>query len=135
MLSGEVTTEEYEVQEVTYSIHTKRGADESHPKSMRVEYQTALYCWQSEWVCPEHTGYAQHKFEAWWQKRSNWPVPVTTADAVRIAREGGLAKTRKITVRSIAGEKYDRIVGYRLGPKPADGCDREGYVLTEAIPF
>jgi len=51
------------------------------------------------------------------------------------ARAGGLCETLSITVRHVSGEKYGRIVGYRLGPKPANGCDREGYVLTEEVPF
>jgi hypothetical protein len=37
---------------------------------------------------------------------------------VEIAEGGGLAHTEKITVRSIAGEKYDRIVRHKLGPLP-----------------
>jgi hypothetical protein len=35
-----------------------------------------------------------------------------------IAEAGGVAWTEKIVVRTVAGEKYDRIVGYTLGPKP-----------------
>ncbi len=31
---------------------------------------------------------------------------------------GALAETRQITVRSVAGEKYDSIVNYKLGDKP-----------------
>jgi hypothetical protein len=63
-------------------------------------------------------------------------VPDTVEGAVEIAGKGGLCETLSITVRSVEGEKYDRIVGYKLGPKPTAFCDREGYVLSEEeIPF
>ncbi len=85
---------------------------------MRVEYRTGFRHWQSEWICLEHTGYARHKAEAWWKKRSGEPVPDTAEEAVAIAEEGGLAQTLAIQVKSVAGEKYDRIIGYQLGEKP-----------------
>ena len=63
-------------------------------------------------------GYARQKAIAWWRRHSPDPVPDTAERAVEIAEGGGVAHTEKITVRSIAGEKYDRIVGYKLGPMP-----------------
>ena len=39
VLSGQVTNTVYEVQDVTYYVHTKRGAGADTPKTMRVEYQ------------------------------------------------------------------------------------------------
>jgi DNA repair protein RadD len=45
-------------------------------------------------------------------------VPDTAERAVEIAGGGGLAHTERITVRSIAGQKYDRIVAHKLGPLP-----------------
>jgi len=135
VLSGEVSITEHEVEEVYYSVHRKRGAPEDHPRTMRVEYRIGFGRWQSEFICFEHTGYARRKAELWWRQRTDWPVPETAEEAVEIAQAGGLCETLSITVRHVSGEKYDRIVGYRLGPKPANGCNREGYVLTEAIPF
>ena len=81
---------------------------------MRVEYRIGFRYWQSEWICFEHAGYARHKAEAWWKKRSNEPVPDTAEQAVAIAEEGGLAATLAVTIKSVSGEKYDRIVGYQL---------------------
>ncbi|MBR4170793.1 MAG: hypothetical protein IKR48_03995, partial [Kiritimatiellae bacterium] len=46
------------------------------------------------------------------------PVPHSAAEAVRLAREGYLAETKKITVRSTAGEKFETITKYELGPRP-----------------
>ena len=124
ILSGEVTITEYKVQDVYYAVHTKRGAPPDAPKTMRVDYRVGLDHWQSEWICFEHTGYARQKAVQWWQKRSPDPVPDTAERAVEVANAGGVAFTEKITVRSVAGEKYDRIVGYQLGPmpEPVDAC-------------
>ena len=44
--------------------------------------------------------------------------PIRAERAVEIAEGGGVAFTEKITVRNIAGEKYDRVIGYKLGPLP-----------------
>ena len=46
------------------------------------------------------------------------PVPATAAEAVEIAKAGGLAATKSITVRSVSGEEYDRITDHELGPIP-----------------
>ena len=69
-------------------------------------------------MCFEHEGYAREKAVAWWTKRSPDPVPDTAERAVEIAQGGGVATTRSITVRTVAGEQYDRIVDYELGPMP-----------------
>jgi DNA repair protein RadD len=136
ILSGEATTTEHAIQEVFYSVHQKRDAPDDHPKTMRVEYRVGWQQWQSEFICFEHTGWARVKGESWWRERSDWPVPDTVEEAVEIAGKGGLCETLSITVRSVEGEKYDRIVGYKLGPKPTAYCDREGYVLSDKeIPF
>jgi len=125
ILSGEVTETDCEVSEVYYSVHVKRDAPEDHPHSMRVDYRCGFNEYHSEWVCFEHTGYARAKAEAWWRARSNEPVPSTVEEAVDICEEGGIAPTLAITVRSVSGEKFDRITNYQLGPIPPrlDGSD------------
>jgi len=113
-------------------------------KTMRVDYRVGLSEWQSEWVCFEHTGYARAKAEAWWRERSREPVPETAAEAVAIAEAGGVADALAITIRSVAGEKYDRIVGYRLAARPQrldstderETQDMPDYVFAEDdLPF
>jgi len=118
ILSGEVTETDYDVQDVYFSVHIKRDAPEDHPRSMRVDYRVGFNDYRSEWVCFEHTGYARAKAEAWWRARSNAPVPDTAEHAVELAEAGALAETKTITVRSVTGEKYDRITDYELGDKP-----------------
>jgi len=125
VLSGQAEDADYPVMDVQYSVHVKRDAPEDAPRTMRVEYRIGFNGWQSEWVCFEHTGYARAKAEAWWRQRSNEPVPSTADDAVALCEAGGVCETKAITVRHVSGEKYDRIIGCRLGPKPPrlDGRD------------
>ena len=118
ILSGQVTDIEYQVRDTAYGVHTKRGAPADAPKTLRVDYRLGLNHWQSEFICFEHDGYARQKAVAWWKRRSPDPVPDTAERAVEIAEGGGLAHTLQITVRNVVGEKYDRIVGYQLGPIP-----------------
>lgn len=118
VLSGQVTDCEYEVRDITYSVHTKKDADESVPKTLRVDYRLGLDYWVSEWICFEHTGWARRKAEQWWKARSPDPPPDTAQEAVDLANNGALAHTEFVTVRSIAGEKFERIHSCKLGPKP-----------------
>jgi len=118
ILSGQVTTTTYEVQDISYSVHVKRGADEDAPRTLRVDYLVGWNLYKSEWICLEHSGYARGKAVAWWKRRSSDPVPTTIERAVQIALGGGLAITNAITVRSVSGEQYERIIDYQLGPMP-----------------
>jgi len=127
ILSGEVAETEHEVTEVFFNVHQKRDAPDDHPRTMRIDYRVGLNDFHSEWVCPEHArgGYARQKFEAWWRTRSNEPPPESAQDAVDLADSGALAETKTITVRSVTGERFDRIINYQLGPVPPrmDGSD------------
>jgi len=84
VLSGEVVETAYPVRDVFYSVHQKQGADESAPRTMRVDYKIGFHRYKSEWVCFEHTGYARWKAEMWWRARSLDPVPTTAQQAVDI---------------------------------------------------
>ena len=66
--------------------------------------------------------------------RSPDPVPDSAERAVEIAEGGGVAYSEKITVRSIVGEKYDRIIAHQLGPMPVPTCETNDYDKHE-IPF
>ena len=121
--------------DVVYHVHTKRGADESTPKTMRVEYRLGLDYWVSEWVCVEHTGYARQKAIQWWRKRSADPVPDSSQEAVDIANAGGVAAPAAVVVRSVAGEKYDRIARHTLGPIPESVDVTAIAVDLEEVPF
>jgi DNA repair protein RadD len=118
ILSGEEVVEERAVQDVLYGVHAKRGAPANHPKTLRVDYQLGFNDFISEWVCPEHTGYARWKFEKWWKARSDVPPPATAEEAAALANDGLLAPTLSVTVRTTAGDKFGQVVRYALGPKP-----------------
>lgn len=134
ILSGQVTDTKYEVIDISYSVHTKRDAPPDAPKSMRVDYRLGLSHWQSEFICVEHDGYARQKAESWWQRRSPDPVPDTAERAVEIAEAGGLCPTHGIAVRTVTGERFDRIVGYDLGARP-DAVPVGDVFAAEEVPF
>jgi DNA repair protein RadD len=81
-----------------------------HPgarRSVRVSYRVGAAEWVSEWICPEHTGYARQKAEQWMNARGynllsvddalgvEWPVP------------------ERIRIKS--GGKWPEVVDYALG--------------------
>jgi DNA repair protein RadD len=137
VLSGQVTITEYAVRDVFYAVHLKRDAPPDAPKTLRVEYGIGLGRYQKEWVCVEHRGYARQKAEAWWAARCAVPLPATAAEACRLANEGALTSPTHITVRTVSGEDFDRIVDYRLEPEPAarePDCD-EGEPVPSASVF
>jgi DNA repair protein RadD len=135
ILSGQVTISSYKVEDVFYGVHTKRGAPPDAPKTMRVDYRVSFNVYKSEWICFEHTGYARRRAEEWWQRRSPDPVPDTAERAVELAQCGALAPTRAITVRSVAGESFERIIDYELGPPPEAGEVVSDESLYGEIPF
>ena len=116
ILTGEVTDTEYDVEDIFYHVHVKRGAGEDAPRTMRIDYKVGFNEFKSEWVCPEHGGWAQTKFEKWWQLRSSDPVPDNADLAVRLAKAGGLASPEKIVVRKVGGERFERIIKHTLPP-------------------
>ena len=77
--------------ETYYGVHTKRGASEDDPKTLRVDYKVGWNQYKSEWVCFEHNGFARAKAVAWWRQCSPDPIPDTAERAVEIASGGGLA--------------------------------------------
>ena len=120
IISGETFYDDYKVLDVYYCVHEKRGADPDAPKTMRVDYQVGFNEFKSEWVCPEHTGYARGKFEKWWRERAalGCPMPRSAREAVSLANEGLLAAPESITVKTIAGERFERVTGFRLKERP-----------------
>jgi DNA repair protein RadD len=118
ILSGQVTTTKYRVEDTLYGVHIKRGASDDAPKTLRVDYRVGWHDYKSEWVCFEHEGYARQKAVAWWRRRSPDPVPESVERAIEIIEGGGLAPTLGITVRAVAGDPYERIIDYELGPMP-----------------
>jgi len=132
ILSGEIVVESYDVTDATFQVWTKRTAGPNDPRTVRITYRCttgetvpgtiydsgALYF--SEWVCPEHTGYARAKFEKWWTARasSEFPMPDRAEDVCEADFMGFLRKVKRITVKRVAGKNYPEIVGYEYGDFP-----------------
>lgn len=108
------------VSDVDYAVHIK-AADPPPPPTMRVRYYTGNLARKdySEWVCPEHGGFATEKFWRWWAKRGGtMPAPTTTQEAVDRARAGELRPVEAIVAEQDG--KFWRIKDARLGErKPA----------------
>jgi len=140
ILSDQASVNEYEVQEILYSVHSKKGAKAESPQTMRVQYKIGFGSYISEWICFEHTGFARHKAEVWWKQRSDSPVPDDSEMAVFFATNGRLREPVKITVKHIPGQKFDKIVGYKFDDPEIDNWqldqDVPEYVQADdSIPF
>lgn len=129
ILSGRVTKSRYEVGDICYAVHSKRGAPDTAPRTMRVDYGIGMMAWASEWVCFEHRGYARAKAEAWWRHRAGTSIPRTAAEAV--GRSGDLRVPSAIVIRSVSGEKFDRVVSYEWGEVPVAVDNTERIMLAE----
>ena len=138
IVSGEATDTTYTVFGIDYSVHQKFGASPGDPRTLRIDYTTGsgYQDTKSEWICPEHDGWARKKFEGWWAKRTDTPPPDSADEAVDFARAGGLLPCTEIFVRKVAGEKFDRIIKHTLAaqlPPPTvdvsrcEDCIHSGY--------
>lgn len=117
VLSGEITDDILPVESTDYAVHYKKG-DANAPPTMRVIYRVSAWESHSEWVCIEHKGWARKTAEKWWKARSEHPVPTTAKEATELANAGVLADPVKITLRSISGEKWPKVLSVECGPMP-----------------
>ena len=126
ILSGEVSVETFDVQRTEFRIWEKRGAPPGSPRTVRVTYWSDMLHGRSEWLCPEHTGFARAKFDKWWREHAaaGCPTPRTAEDVMEAEFMGLIRETRRITVRAVSGRRYPEIVGYELGGLPhREGAD------------
>lgn len=132
ILSGQASYTDLDVGKVFYSVHRKKSSDDSVPATMRVDYEIGFKQYQSEWVCPGHSGYARSKFLKWWKDRAaiGCQIPKNAAEAVELADQGLLAEPSRIRIKKIAGEKFCTIDQYTLKERPVmrePGEDAEEY--------
>jgi len=102
----ELRIEQYDVLDVRYDRHRKPGK----PDSLKVSYVCQdgfIPAKFSEWVCPEHHGFAASKAQAWFARRGLLPAPVSVDDA--LTRRDAILKPQKITVRH---SKYPEVISY-----------------------
>ena len=101
-----------EVEDIEYCYHHKEIP------SLRVTFQCGLQNF-AKWVCLQHTGYARAQAERFWQALSgSTPVPRTIDEALQ--RQDELAGVTHIRVAP-DGDRYWRIIGYRIGGENYDG--------------
>lgn len=108
----------WEISEVCYYEHVKRGADEGTPRTMRVDYFAKFEKVCSEWVCIEHEGWAREKALQWWSERCGLPMPDTAAEAAQLGQAGAIAAPIAIHTHKLPGEKFTNIIKYELGEIP-----------------
>lgn len=103
--------------EATWRPVTKRSfrfheGKNGKPPSVKVVYQCGLTA-INEWLCFEHTGYAQSKAHRWWAHHNGRrPFPQTVLEALE--RQNELAATAEISVRPDG--KYWTVVAHRPAP-------------------
>lgn len=134
VLSGVVEDEEHEVESVEYAVHRKRGAPDDAPKTLRVIYRFNAWDSISEWICIEHTGWAQQQAKKWWASRSAHDFPYDADYAVKLANAGALAHPVKVFTRKISGEQWPKVLRVEceeIPPKSLTVPD----LNTEEVPF
>ena len=112
VISGEAREEEFAVDNVFCCEHRKRGWREGDPVTVRIDYRVGLLGTYSEWVCPEHTGYAREKFEKWWRRhvvQPDEPPPATAREAAWLLSEGMMRPVERIRVRTVSGRNFPEI--------------------------
>lgn len=143
ILSGEVRVEKFSVMHTSYQVWEKYGAPPGSPKTVRVTYDIDYLTHYSEWLCPEHTGYARRKFEKWWREHAHpdCPMPRTAEEVCEHEFAGMLREVNTITVRFVSGQKYPEVTGCELGEFPLveSGQNTQGEELSDEdwddIPF
>ena len=132
----------FEVTHERYALHNKKNDPDAHP-TFRVDYtvqaerddgdlvDTKMI---SEWVCLEHGfGFARNKAIEWWNKRSSLPAPHSVSEAVDLANQGSLSKTKSITARREG--RWWRIIKYDLFDVPEEFEFVQDVYGDEEMPF
>jgi DNA repair protein RadD len=116
ILSGESSETEFEVKRVYYSKHFKRNAPEK-PPTLKVEYAIGFNDYISDWICPEHTGYARKKSEKWWKERAGFDLPDTVDECLIYADAQKLKEPVRVKVRKLPGSQWPTITAYEFDPE------------------
>ncbi|WP_422462781.1 DEAD/DEAH box helicase family protein [Endozoicomonas sp. ALB115] len=115
VLASQVEAEWYNVDDVHYDLHEKKDK----PPSLKVTYRCGFDAY-SEWVCFEHTGFAQNKAQMWWFKRAGFhaPCPRTVADALDRIREQQIPFVVPSRIQVKPEGRFQRILNYDMSPMP-----------------
>jgi len=118
-----------------FAFHEGKGGK---PPSVKVTYAQGLTQF-NEWLCFEHSGYAQSKAHRWWVAHGGArPFPKTVLEALE--RQSELKETAEISVRPDG--RYWSVVGHRVADNdnvPAGANDNApadwAAELDDAIPY
>ena len=160
-LTGKQEPEEWLVTDVFFKRHDKKAtAENTDPQpTVRVDYvcrkvdksdgdelqttgtggnlssQTI-----SEWICPEHSGFAFSKLMGWWDARSTMSAPDTVEDTLDMLTAGACRHPVKIT--TVKAGKYTQIKSCDFGEaqKPTEMKEDDEPVsefsgLDDDVPF
>jgi DNA repair protein RadD len=123
----------------TFRFHEGKG---EKPPSVKCTYFSGLTQF-NEWLCFEHSGFAQSKAHRWWsQHGGERPFPSTVMAALE--RQGELVETASISVRPDG--KYWSVVGHQVAAAvpvasndnhPVASNDNVDYgaLMEDEIPF
>ena len=109
ILSGQETEDEYNVVSISYQDYRSKNWQPGNPVTLKITYEVGINNYESQWVCPEHDGYAGGKFVEWWNKRSKISPPMSSEQAAKILRSNATAAPTKIIVKRVAGEFFPKI--------------------------
>jgi DNA repair protein RadD len=114
-----------------FAFHEGKG---NKPPSVKVTYAQSLTTF-NEWLCFEHSGYAQSRAHRWWsQHGGKRPFPKTVLEALE--RQNELKETAEISVRPDG--RYWSVVGHRVADNdnvPSGENDNYAELLDDSIPF
>ncbi len=131
LLSSQVREEWLDVDLVEYAMHQKEGK----PDSVKVTYICGIVR-ISEWLCPDHGGYAASKYQA--RMKALGSTATNTKDALGQCTLWNWPSRIKIKPRA-DNPKFNEIVQLDYSaPKPRDPKQeqpRAGYEYDDEIPF
>jgi len=106
----------HEIIDTTYQRHNGKAGKLD---TVRVDYVVdGDTGWSvSEWVCPEHEGYARTKFVSWWCARClDSVIPNSIDEVLAAAQVGKLAGATRVIAKRQG--KFNKIVSVNLKEKP-----------------
>ena len=87
----------------------------------------------SEWVCIEHTGFAQTKAKQWWSLRSISPFPESIDDAIELWQRGAVALSSSIS--TVPDGKYTKIIEQVVDARPEEWSEVAEVEDLDEVPF
>ncbi|MEK9644984.1 MAG: DEAD/DEAH box helicase [Alphaproteobacteria bacterium] len=105
-----------EVDELRASEWLKKGAE---VPTVRVDYMRNGRTVVSEWICPQHGGFAGEKAGAWWHRMGgDLPPPHTVALALERIEHGELLEVERVKIGKDGD--FPRVVDVGLRERPAE---------------